>query len=179
MFARPLEQSPTSIPLLNERAGATLLVASRNQRVLQTVALLHFHHNCPVRDRIWTSPASAEATWCSSPSRWEIFPRPDQWTRCGSLRFRDPPLLDLNPEAVTNADKSTTGATNFSIIWVRRSAPTACSPYRWQSGDHEAGEYGFIGFGTDQSPLTARGNPQPFTIPLAWKIPDGTPDNPH
>ena len=92
---------------------------------------------------------------------------------------RDPRLLDLNPEAVANADKSTTRGGNELLYYLGEAVSANNVFYIGvKSEDHEAGEYGFIGFSTDQSPFDGQGNPQPFAIPLGRKIPDGTPDNP-
>ena len=92
---------------------------------------------------------------------------------------RDARLLDLNPEVVANADKSTTRGGNELLYYLGE--PVSANNVFYigvKSEDHEAGEYGFIGFSTDQSPFDGEGNPQPFSIPLGRTIPDGTPDVP-
>ncbi|MBL9173902.1 MAG: S8 family serine peptidase [Verrucomicrobiales bacterium] len=92
---------------------------------------------------------------------------------------RDPRLLDLNPEAVANADKSTSRGGSELLAFLGE--PVSVNNVFYvgvKSEDHEAGEYGFIGFSTDQSPFDGEGNPQPFAIPLGRAIPDGTPDHP-
>ena len=94
---------------------------------------------------------------------------------------RDPRLLILNPDAVAAADKSTSRGGNELLFYLNERVSTDNVFYVGvKSEDHQAGEYGFIGFSTDEPLLTfdSAGNPQPFSLPIVKPIPDGTPANP-
>jgi subtilisin-like proprotein convertase family protein len=94
---------------------------------------------------------------------------------------KDPRLLNLNPDAVAAADKSTTRGGNELLYYLNE--PLSADNVFYigvKSEDHQAGEFGFIGISTDKAlvEFDGLGNPMPFTIPLGRAIPDGTPANP-
>ena len=93
---------------------------------------------------------------------------------------RDPQLLNLNPEAVAAADKSTTRGGNELLFYLNQPVSDDNVFYVGvKSEDHQAGEYGFIGISTDEPLFATDGSGlQPFTIPLGNTVPDGTPAEP-
>lgn len=92
---------------------------------------------------------------------------------------RDPRLLNLNPEAVAAADKSTRRGGNEILYYLNQ--PVSADNIFYvgvKSEDHEAGEFTFLGVSTDQPLFDSSGSPQPIMVPLGYAIPDGTPANP-
>ncbi|MCW5556843.1 MAG: S8 family serine peptidase [Verrucomicrobiae bacterium] len=181
-FVRPSIGTLTnSLPLLNQRAGANSpLVGGTNGSFKQWQ--FYIFTNGPATNGIGdvTFTNGSNVVFLTFPvgslSRGRTNgPDVDLYVS------RDPRLLDLNPDAVAAADKSTTREGSELLYYLNQPVSDDNVFYIGvKSEDHQAGEYGFVGLSTDEPLIQfdTFGNPQPFTIPLGRAIPDGTPANP-
>jgi len=181
-FVRPkVGTISNSLPLLNQRAGANSpLVGGTNGSFKQWQFYTFTNTPEPLKFGDITFTNGSNVVFLTFPvgslSRGRTNgPDVDLYVS------RDPRLLDLNPEVVAAADKSTTREGSELLAYFNQPVSDDNIFYVGvKSEDHQAGEYGFLGISTD-APLIAfdqNGNPQPYTVPLGRTIPDGTPANP-
>ena len=93
---------------------------------------------------------------------------------------RDPALLQLDPDALSAASKSTSRGATELVFFTNSPLKGEIYYVGVKSEDHQAAEYGFVGLSTDQ-PFTTFDNlgfAHVLTVPLLQPIPDGTPNHP-
>ncbi|HTH50252.1 MAG TPA: pre-peptidase C-terminal domain-containing protein, partial [Candidatus Limnocylindria bacterium] len=93
---------------------------------------------------------------------------------------RDPALLQLDPDALQAAFKSTSQGATELVFFTNSEVKGEVYYVGVKSEDHQAAEYGFVGISTDQpfNTFDNLGFAHVLTVPLIQPIRDGTPDRP-